>query len=189
MYFSISFVCSQYPLQLGSFDLGSSAPYPEQTTIAHGVEEDTLQTVSYAVTPLPEPARPSAGKINLSSLHHKMMRSRGYVPDISLDQLDGVVRQQILRQVDRLMFEYQAQSREQRKWRGYREPEDDGLFKRPKKRGRFNPCSMESRNRKKYQVGSGVDELAHHVHVSIRLLVPSSFDGLTFSFQRIQLTA
>ena len=96
-----------------------------------------------------------------------MMRSKGYVPDVSLDQLDGVVRKQILRQADRLMFEYQAQSREQRKWRGYREPEDDGLLKRPKRKVRFNPCSTEGRNRKKRTINSGVDELVYQVHVSL----------------------
>ena len=116
------------------------------------------------------------------------MRSKGYVPDVSLDQLVGDVRRQILRQADRLMFEYQAKSREQRKWRGYREPEDDGLLKRPRK-VRFNPCSTEGRNRKKRSVNYGVDELAHQVNVSFILPAPSLPDGLTLSFQHIQLTA
>lgn len=116
------------------------------------------------------------------------MRSKGYVPDISLDQLDGVFRQQILRQADRLMFEYQAQSREQRKWRGYREPEDEGLLKRPQKKVRFNPCSTEGRNRKKRSVGSSVDELVHKVTVSTVLLALSSHELLTLLFQRFQLS-
>lgn len=151
-------------------------------------EEEILPTVSHASTPFPEPARRSAGKINLSSLHHRVMRSKGYVPDISLDQLDGVFRQQILRQADRLMFEYQAQSREQRKWRGYREPEDEGLLKRPQKKVRFNPCSTEGRNRKKRSVGSSVDELVHKVTVSTVLLALSSHELLTLLFQRFQLS-
>lgn len=180
-------MCSSYPLQFDPYDLGCSTSYLEQTTTAYGAEKENLQTVSPAATPLPEPARRSAGKIKLSSLHHKVMRSKGYVPDISLDQLDGVIRRQILRQVDQLMFEYQAQSREQRKWRGYREPEDDGLFKRSKKRGRFNPCSTESRDKKRRLVGSGVDELVHRVNVSYcssphhpmaDLSSPSAFNSL-----------
>ncbi|KAF9654301.1 hypothetical protein BDM02DRAFT_135456 [Thelephora ganbajun] len=146
-----------------SFDLGCSASYPEQITPAQGVEEEIPQTTSHPPTPLLEPARRSAGKINLSSLHHRVMRSKGYIPDVSLDQLDGTVRKQILRRADRLMFEYQAQSREQRKWRGYREPEDDGLLKRPKKKVRFNPCPTEGRNKKR-SVKSGVDELVHRVN-------------------------
>ena len=97
------------------------------------------------------------------------MRSKGYVPDISLDQLDGVVRKRILRQADRLMFEHQAQSREQRKWRGYREPEDGDLLKRSKKRVRFNPCSTDGRNKKR-PVSRGVDELVHQVSVSTYLV-------------------
>ena len=109
------------------------------------------------------------------------MRSKGYVPDVSLDQVDGVVRKQILRQVDRLMFEYQAQSREQRKWRGYREPENDDLSKRSKK-VRFNPCSTEGRRKKKRSVNSCVDELAHRINVSLILLAPSSADDLISSF-------
>ena len=104
------------------------------------------------------------------------MRSKGFVPDVSLDRLDGVVRKQILRQADRLMFECQAQSREQRKWRGYREPEDDDLLKRPKKKVRFNPCSREGRNRKRRSVNSGVDELVHQVQVGLILLTPSPVD-------------
>ena len=116
-----------------------------------------------------------------------MMRSKGYVPDVSLDQMVGEVRKLILQQADRLMFEYQAKSREQRKWRGYREPEDDGLLK-GSKRVRFNPCSTEGRNRKKRSVNCGVDELVHQINVSFVLLAPSSIDGLTSSFQRIQLT-
>jgi hypothetical protein len=151
-------------------------------------EEEVLPTTARAPTPHPEPARRSAGKINLSSLHHRMMCSKGYIPDVSLDQLDGAVRKQILRQVDRLMFVYQAQSREQRKWRGYREPEDDDLLKRPKKKVRFNPCSTEGRNRKKRSVNSGVDELAHQVNVSLLLLTHRSADGLTLPFQRIRLS-
>ena len=115
------------------------------------------------------------------------MRSKGYVPDVPLDQLADAVRKQILRQADQLMFEHQANSREQRKWRGYREHEDDGLLKRPKK-VRFNPCSTEGRNRKKRSVNCGVDELVHQINVSFVLLAPSSIDGLTSSFQRIQLT-
>lgn len=115
------------------------------------------------------------------------MRSKGYVPDVSLDQLVGEVRKRILRQADRLMFEHQAQSREQRKWRGYREPEDDGLSKRPRK-VRFNPCSTEGRNKKKRSVNYGVDELAHQVNVSFVLLTSLSPDGLTLSSQRIRLT-
>lgn len=102
------------------------------------------------------------------------MRSKGYVPDISLDNLDRTVRRTILRQADQLMFQYQAQSREQRKWRGYREPEDDGLLKRPNKRGRFNPCSTAGRDRKKRPVSFRLDELAHQVNVSIISLAPSS---------------
>jgi hypothetical protein len=96
-----------------------------------------------------------------------MMRSKGFIPDISLDQLDGVVRKQILRQADQLVFEYQAKSREQRKWRGFRESEDDGLLKRPKKRVRFNPCSTEGRNRKKGSANSAVDELVRQVTVGV----------------------
>jgi len=134
------------------------------------VEEEILRTISRAPTPHPEPARCSAGKINLSSLHHRVMRSKGYVPDVSLDQLVGEVRKRILQQADRLMFEYQAQSRERRKWRGYREPEDDGLLKRPKK-VRFNPCSTEGRNRKKRSPNYGVDELVGQVNVSFLLLL------------------
>lgn len=134
------------------------------------VEEETIPNIPHV--PTPKPARRSAGKINLSNLHHRMMRSKGYVPDISLDQLDGVVRKQILRQADQLMFEYQAQSREQRKWRGYREPEDDDLLKRPKRKVRFNPCSTEGRNRKKRTINSCVDELVYQVHVSF--ILPSS---------------
>ena len=111
-----------------------------------------------------------------------MMRSKGYVPDVSLDQLDGLVRKQILRQADTLMFEYQAKSREQRKWRGFREPEDDDLLKRPKRKVRFNPCSTEGRNRRKQSVNSGVDELAHQVKVSFTLLAPSSVNGLILPF-------
>lgn len=116
------------------------------------------------------------------------MRSRGYVPDISLEQLDGVVRRQILRQADALVFEYQAQSREQRKWRGYREPEDLNLLKKPKKKVRFNPCSREGRTKKR-SVHSGVDELIHRIGVSSSLFVPSSSNSLTFPFQRFQLSA
>ena len=71
------------------------------------------------------------------------------------------------------MFEYQAQSREQRKWRGYREAEDEGLLKRPNKRVRFNPCPTEGRNRKKRSVIPGVDELVHRVSVSIALMTPA----------------
>ena len=160
----------------------------QTTTPAQAVEEDEVpRTIPRPPTPHPEPVRRSAGKINLSNLHHKLMRSKGYVPDVSLDQMVGDVRKQILRQADRLMFEYQAQSREQRKWRGYREPEDDGLLRRPKK-VRFNPCSTEGRNRKKRSVNYEVEELTHHVNVSLIMSTPSSPDGLIFSFQRIRLT-
>ena len=110
------------------------------------------------------------------------MRSKGYVPDIALDRLDGVVRKQVLRKADRLMFEYQAQSREQRKWRGYRESEDDGLSMRPKKKVRFNPCPTEGRNRRRRSTNCGVDELAHQVNVSFILLPPSSANDLTSPF-------
>ena len=151
-------------------------------------EENVLPTTSCVPTPYPEPARRSAGKINLSSLHHRMMRSKGYVPDISLDRLDGVLRKQILRQADRLVFEYQAQSREQRKWRGYRDPEDDDLLKRPKRKVRFNPCSTEGRNRKKRSINVGVDELVHKVNVSFFLLIHRLADGLTLPCQRIRLS-
>jgi hypothetical protein len=151
-------------------------------------EENALPTTSCVPTPHPEPARRSAGKINLSSLHHRMMRSKGYVPDISLDQLDGVLRKQILRQADRLVFEYQAQSREQRKWRGYRDPEDDDLLKRPKRKVRFNPCSTEGRNSKKRSINVGVDELVHKVNVSFFLLIHRLGDGLISPFQRIRLS-
>lgn len=155
-----------------------------------GVEEEIiLPTVPRPPTPTPEPAPRSAGKISLSSLHHRMMRSKGYVPDVALDQLDGVVRQRILRHVDRLMFEYQAQSREERKWRGYREPEDDDLLKRPKKKVRFDPCSREGRNKKKRTSSSGVDELVHRIDVSFILSPPALIDSLTLPFQRIQLYA
>ena len=150
-------------------------------------EEKILLTIPRAPTSHPKSARRSAGKINLSSLHHRMMRSKGYVPDVSLDQLDGVVRKQILRQADQLVFEYQAQSREQRKWRGYRDPEDDDLLKRPKK-VRFNPCSREGRNRKKWTVNPGMDELVYRVDVSFIFLAPSLINGLTLPFQRIQLS-
>ena len=152
------------------------------------VEDEVPRAAPRPPTPHPEPARPSAGKINLSNLHHKVMRSKGYVPDVALDQLVGAVRKQILRQADQLMFEYQARSREQRKWRGFREPEDDGLSKRPKK-VRFNPCSTEGRNKKKRSVSRVVDELAHQVNVSSNLLTPSSPGGLILSFQHIRLTA
>ena len=180
---------SLHSLQFDSFNFGRSASHPEQiVTPVQGVEEEIFPTTSHAPTPHPEPARRSAGKINLSSLHHRVMRSKGYVPDVSLDQLDGVVRKQILRQADRLMFEYQAQSREQRKWRGYREPEDDDLLKRPRRKVRFNPCSTEGRNRKK-RSNSGVDELVHQVTVSLILLTSPSADGLILPSQRIQLSA
>ena len=183
-----SFTCSLRSWQFDSFDLGCFS-YPEQvTTPVQGMEEEeVILTISHPPTPHPEPVRRSAGKINLSSLHHRMMRSKGYVPDISLDRLDGVVRKRILRQADRLMFEYQARSREQRKWRGYREPEDDGLPKMPRK-VRFNPCSTEGR-KKKRSVSYGVDELAYQVNVSFVLLVLPSNDDLTLPFQRIQLSA
>ena len=116
------------------------------------------------------------------------MRSKGYVPDIALDRLDGVIRKQVLRKADRLMFDYQAQSREQRKWRGYRESEDDGLSMRPKNKVRFNPCPTEGRNRRRRSTNCGVDELAHQVNVSFILLPPSSANDLTSPFQRIRLT-
>lgn len=112
------------------------------------------------------------------------MRSKGVVPDISLDQLDGVIRKQVLRQVDRMMFDHQAQSREERKWRGFREPEDENLLKRPKRKVRFNPCSTQARKR---TVGSSVDELARQVDVSIICSASSPLDGLTFPFQRFRL--
>ena len=160
--------CSLHFRQFDSFNLGYSTSHPEwHPTPALRVEGEILPIVSRVPPPSPEPVRRSAGKINLSSLHHRMMRSKGYVPDVSLDQLDGAVRKQILRQADRLMFEYQAQSREQRKWRGYREPEDDDLLKRPKRKVRFNPCSTEGRNRKKRTINSAVDELVYQVHVSL----------------------
>ena len=116
------------------------------------------------------------------------MRSKGYVPDIALDRLDGVIRKQVLRKADRLMFEYQAQSREERKWHGYREPEDDDLLRRPKKKVRFNPCPTEGRNKKRRSTKCGVDELVHQVNVSFILLPPSSENDPTLSFQRIRLT-
>ena len=166
--FSRPFACSLHFLQFDSFSLDYSISHPEWTSApAPRVEEEILPIISHVSAPKSEPARRSAGKISLSSLHYRMMRSKGFVPDVSLDQLDGVVRKQILRQADRLMFEYQAQSREQRKWRGYREPEDDGLLKRPKRKARFNPCSTEGRNRKKRTINSGVDELVYQVHVSL----------------------
>jgi len=175
--FSVPFACSLQCRQLDSFNLGRSSHQEQVATPAQGVEEEeVLPTTSRAPTPHPEPTRRSAGKINLSSLHHRVMRSKGYVPDVSLDRLDGVVRKQVLRQVDQLMFESQAQSREQRKWRGYREPEDDDLLKRPKKKVRFNPCSREGRKRKKRSVNPGVDELVHQVQVSLILSTPSSVD-------------
>ena len=161
------FACSLHSRQFDSFNLDYSISHPEWiSTPVPRVEEAALPIISRVSAPSPELTRRSAGKINLSSLHHRMMRSKGYVPDVSLDQLDGVVRKQILRQADQLMFEYQAQSREHRKWRGYREPEDDDLLKRPKRRVRFDPCSTEGRNRKKRTINSGVDELVYQVHVS-----------------------
>ena len=116
------------------------------------------------------------------------MRSKGCVPDVSLDKLDGAVRRQVLRQVDLLVFKHQAQAREQRKWRGYREPEDDGLLKKPKKKVRFNPCSREGRNRKQRPVNSGLDELIYRVNVSTVSLVPSSPNRLNIPFQRFQIS-
>jgi hypothetical protein len=117
------------------------------------------------------------------------MRSKGCVPDVSLDRLDGVLRRQVLRKVDLMVLEHQAQSREQRKWRGYREPEDDGLLKKPKKKVRFNPCSRDGRDRRQRPVGSGIDELVYRVNVSIILSVSSSSNRLTLLFQRFQLSA
>lgn len=97
--------------QFDSFNLDYSISHPEWiSTPAPRAEEEILPTIPRVPAPSPEPTQRSAGKINLSSLHHRMMRSKGYVPDVSLDQLDGVVRKQILRQADRLMFDYQAQS-------------------------------------------------------------------------------
>ena len=179
---------SLHSWQFNSFDLGYSTSRPERVTTPtqEEEEEEALPIISHLPTSHPESVRRSAGKINLSSLHHRMMRSKGYIPDVSLDQLDGVVRKQILRQVDRLMFEYQAQSREQRKWRGYREREDSDLLRRPKK-VRFNPCSTEGRRRKR-SVNSSVDELAHRINVSFLLSPPPLTGNLTLATQRIQLS-